>query len=129
MNGIDLDACHQLCFLDGLLDRVNRRLEVDNHAALDAARFGDADADHVQGAVVETITDHGTHGRRTDVESDEIPLSTVHEPSRLWVSREPFRQNACRRGQVATPFPGAPVRYRDRPAIVRRTRRPRGGSW
>ena len=45
---VDLDAGHQLGFLDRLLDRVDRRLEVDDDAAADAARLGDAEADDVE---------------------------------------------------------------------------------
>ena len=41
---VDLDAGHQLGFLDRLLDRLDGRIEVDDHAAPDAARFGNARA-------------------------------------------------------------------------------------
>src|SRR6185436_18460081 len=44
---VDLDAGHQLGFLDRFLDRVDRRLEVDHDAAPDPARLGRADADDV----------------------------------------------------------------------------------
>ena len=57
VHGVDLDAGHQLGFLDRLLDRVDGRLEVDDDAALDAARLGDADADDVEAAVVEALAD------------------------------------------------------------------------
>ena len=45
---VDLDAGHQLGFLDRLLDRIDRGLEVDDDAAADAARLGNAEADDVE---------------------------------------------------------------------------------
>ena len=57
MDGVDLDAGHQLGFLDRLLDRIHRGLEVDDDAALDAARLRDADADDVEAAVVQALAD------------------------------------------------------------------------
>ena len=45
---VDLDAGHQLGLVDRLLDRIDRRLEVDDDAAPDAARLGDAEADDVE---------------------------------------------------------------------------------
>ena len=68
---VDLDAGHQLGFLDRLLDRIHRGLEIDDDAALDAARLGDADADDVEAAVVEAFADDAGHRRRADVEPDE----------------------------------------------------------
>ena len=47
---VDLDAGHQLGFLDRLLDRLDGRLEVDDDAAPDAARLGHAEADDVEPA-------------------------------------------------------------------------------
>ena len=49
---VDLDAGHQLGLFDRLLDRVDRRLEVDDDAAPDAARLGDAEADDVEAVAV-----------------------------------------------------------------------------
>ena len=40
VDGVDLDAGRQLGFLDRLLDRLDRRLEVDDDAAADALRVG-----------------------------------------------------------------------------------------
>ena len=48
VHGVDLDAGHQLGLFDRLLDRLDGGLEVDDHAAADAARLGDADADDVE---------------------------------------------------------------------------------
>jgi hypothetical protein len=80
---VDLDAGHQLGFLDRLLDRVDRRLEVDDDAAADAARFGDAEADDVEPLAVEHLADDGRHLRRADVEPDQISLFSRHSASSL----------------------------------------------
>ncbi len=43
---VNLAARHQLGFFDRALDRLHRRLDVDHHALLEAARGVRADADH-----------------------------------------------------------------------------------
>ena len=78
---VDLDAGHQLGLLDRLLDRVDRRLEVDDDAAPDAARLGDAEPDDVEAVAVEHLADDGRHLRRADVEPDQISLFTRHSAS------------------------------------------------
>ena len=75
---VDLDAGHQLGFFDRLLDRIHSGLEVDDDAALDAARLGDADADDVEAAVVEAFADDAGHRRRADVEANYVLLFTSH---------------------------------------------------
>src|SRR5207247_5419831 len=54
---VDLDAGHHLGLVDRFLDRIDRRLEVDDDAAADAARFRRADADDVDADAVEHLTD------------------------------------------------------------------------
>ncbi len=78
MHRIDLDAGHQLRFLDRLLDRVDGGLEVDDHAAADAVRFGDAEADDVDAAPVHELADDGRHFRCADVEADQISFFSRH---------------------------------------------------
>ena len=78
---VDLDPGHQLGFLDGLLDRVDRRLEVHDDAAPDAARLGHAETDDVDAVAVEHLADHGRHLRGADVEADQIPFFTRHSAS------------------------------------------------
>jgi hypothetical protein len=78
---IDLDAGHQLGFLDRLLDRIDRRLEVHDDAATDPARLGRAQADDIDFVAGEPLAHHGGHLRRPDVEADHVPLFTRHSPS------------------------------------------------
>ena len=78
---IDLDPCHQLRFFDGLLDRIDGRFEVHDHAAADAPRLGDAEPDHVEPPAVEHFADDGRHLRRAHVESNQISLFTRHSAS------------------------------------------------
>ncbi|MNC88346.1 hypothetical protein D3C83_41490 [compost metagenome] len=78
---VDLDAGHQLGLVDRLLDRLDRRLEVHDDAALDAPRLGDADADDVEAAVVERLADDADHRRRADVEADDVLVFTRHPSS------------------------------------------------
>ena len=60
------------------LIEVHSGLEVDDDAALDPARLGDADADDVEAAVVQAFADDADDRRRADVEPDDVPLSTSH---------------------------------------------------
>ncbi len=78
----DLDAGHQLGFLDRLLDRLDRRLEIDDDAALQALRFGDADADHIDAAVVQQLADHGADLGGADVETHHVSFLSCHDSSR-----------------------------------------------
>ncbi len=78
VNRVDLHAGHQLGFLDRLLDRIDRRLEVDDDAPADAARLGDPEPDDVEAVAVEHFADDGRHLRRADVEPDQIPFFTRH---------------------------------------------------
>ena len=77
----DLDAGHQLRLLDRFLDRLDRRLEIDDDAALQALRLGDADADDVDAAVVEQLADHGADLGRADVETHHVPFLSCHSSS------------------------------------------------
>ena len=81
MHRVDLDARHQLGFLNRLLDGVDRGLEIDDDASTDAARLGDAEADDVEPAAVEHLADDRRHLRRADVEPDQVSLFTRHSSS------------------------------------------------
>ena len=78
MHDVDFDAAHQLGFFDRLLDRLHRRLEIDDHAALDAARLGHPDTDDVEAAVLEAFADDADDGRGADVEPYYVLLSSSH---------------------------------------------------
>jgi hypothetical protein len=78
---VDLDSGHQFGFFDRLLDRIDRRLEIDDDAAANAARFGDADADDVKTIAGENLADHRGHLRGADVESHQVSFFTRHSPS------------------------------------------------
>src|SRR5258708_34291808 len=80
MDRIDLDAGHQLGLLDRFLDRVDRRLEIHDDAAPNAARLGGADADDVDTDAVKNLSDDSRHFRGADVQSDQVSLF-----SRQWV--------------------------------------------
>jgi hypothetical protein len=56
---VDLDARRQLGLVDRLLDRVHRRLEVNDNALADPARVGKADPDDVEPAVIRHLADDG----------------------------------------------------------------------
>src|SRR5207302_4547576 len=77
-------AGHQLCFLDGVLDRLDSELEVDDDAALDAARLGHTEAHNLEAVDAEAIdhlADNCRHLRRADVESYQVSFSTGHSAS------------------------------------------------
>src|SRR5262249_12686731 len=78
VDGIDLDARRQLRLVDGLLDRLDRRLEIDDHAAPDAPRLRRAESDDAQTPGVGPLADDGGDLRRADVESDEVPFLASH---------------------------------------------------
>ena len=64
----DLAAGHELGFFDGALDRLHRRLDVDHHAFLEAARGLRADADHFDRVVGRAL-------RRPARTTFEVPTS------------------------------------------------------
>ena len=92
---IDFDARHQLGFVDGVCDALDRRLQVDDGAAANALRFGHADADDLQAAIVHQLGDDGRHLRRADVEPDQISLSTAHTPPNPSASFEQVWLRSC----------------------------------
>ena len=75
---VDLDAAHQLGFFDLLLDRLHRRLEIDNDAALDTARLRHPDPNDVEAAVLQAFADDADDRRGADVEPDYVLLSPSH---------------------------------------------------
>src|SRR5918996_241415 len=77
---VHFDTGHQLCFLDGVLDRLDRGFEIDDRAAPNAFRFGHADPDNPEAAVVHPLADDSRHLRGANIESDEISLPTSHRP-------------------------------------------------
>src|SRR5262245_36374270 len=81
MDRVDLDAGHELGFLDRLLDGVHRGLEVHDDAATDAVGFGDADADDVDTVAFQDFSDDCRHRRCADVEADQVSLSPRHAAS------------------------------------------------
>src|SRR5262249_55622275 len=83
VDGVNLDAGHQLRFVDRLLDRVDRGFEVHDDAAADSARFGDAEPDDVETVAVEHFADDRRHFRGADVEPDQIPFFSRHSASFL----------------------------------------------
>src|SRR5262245_21398963 len=79
MNRVDLDPGHELGFLDGLLDRIDRRIDVDDEAAFDASRFRGADADDVERPVVHALADDGGRPRGADVKANDVAFSSRHQ--------------------------------------------------
>ena len=77
---VDLDAGHQLGLVDRVFDGVDGGLEVDDGAAPNAFRFGHADADNLQAAVVHHLADDGRHLGGADVQPDQISLPACHRP-------------------------------------------------
>ena len=70
----DLDAGHQLGFFDRPLDRFDRGVEVDDDAALEPFRLGDAEPDHVDAALFAQLADDRADLRGPDVESYDVAL-------------------------------------------------------
>ena len=68
---VDLAAGHQLGFLDRALDRLHGRLDVDDHAALQAARRVRADADDLDRPPRRDSPTMRDDLRRADVEADD----------------------------------------------------------
>ena len=75
-HAVDLAAGHELGFLDRALDRLHRRLDVDDDAALESARRIRADADDLEPIVGRELADDRHDLRRADVETDD-ELSVV----------------------------------------------------
>jgi hypothetical protein len=67
----DFTAGHELGFLDGTLDRLHGRLDVDHHALLESARGLDAHADHFDRIVGMHLAHQRGDLRRADVETDD----------------------------------------------------------
>ena len=81
MDRIDFDAGHQLGLFDRLLDRLDGCLGVDDEAAPDAARLGDAEADDVEAPAVQHLAHHRGHLRGADVQPDQVSFSSCHSAS------------------------------------------------
>ena len=75
---VDLDARGQLRLVDGLLDRLDGGLEVDDHAAPDPVRVREPEPDDVEPAVVGHLADDGGDLRGADVEADQVAFLTCH---------------------------------------------------
>ncbi len=95
-HGMNLATGHQLGFLDRALDRLHRRVDVDDDAALQPARRVRAHAHHVDRAVHGELADDGDDFRRADVESDEQVSFGL---SRHRVSRPPAGRRPVRNGR------------------------------
>ena len=67
----DFAAGHQFGFLDRALDRLHGGFDVDDHAALQPARFVRADADHLDRVARRVFADQRRDLRRADVEADD----------------------------------------------------------
>ena len=78
VHGVDLDAGGELGLLERFLDRLDRGLEIDDDAAADAARIGQADADDVERSVVARLADDRGHLRRAHVEPDDVAFLAAH---------------------------------------------------
>ena len=66
----DLAAGHQFGFLDGALDRLHRRFNVDDHATLEAVRGMRADAHDLDRLAGLMLADNGDDLRGANVEAD-----------------------------------------------------------
>ena len=72
---VDIAARHQLGFLDGALNRMHRRLDVDDHTFFQATGRVRTDADHFDLATVtHNFAHNGDDFGRADVESDDQVL-------------------------------------------------------
>jgi hypothetical protein len=67
----DLAVGHQLGFFERALDRFDRRLDVDDHAFLQAPRLVLAESDDFVPSVGHHFGHHRHHFRGADVESDD----------------------------------------------------------
>ena len=136
----------QLRLVDRLLDRLDRRLEVDDHAPPDPARVRQPHPDDVEPAVVGHLADDGGDLGRADVQAHQVrSLRATDPPSercarlpaacrprpcrpRRAASRTRDRRTADRRSRCPAPARGAPTRPRDTTAGARRTARRRGAA-
>ena len=75
---VDLDAGGQLRLLDRLLDRLDRRLEVDHDAAADALRVGRADPDDVERRHRRYLADDRGDLGGADVQTHQVAFLTCH---------------------------------------------------
>ena len=116
---VDLDAGRQLGFVDRLLDRFDRGLEVDDDAAPDAARVGEADPDDVEPAVVGHLADDGRDLRCADVQAHQVSFLTCHDAPP--VSRRPVGLHCAFFDTRSLPPSSAPIlllaRRRVRPDV------------
>ena len=78
MDGVDLHTGHQLRFLEHALDRSHGRLDVHDHALLEAARRLRAEPDHVERALGAHLGDDRHDLRRADVQADDQVLVVLH---------------------------------------------------
>ena len=101
---VDLAAGHQLGFFDRALDRLHGRLDVDDHALLQAARGMRADAQHLDAAVGADFADERDDLRRADVEpDDQAPVGPLsHLAATVFVGVGARR--AAPRQPIANPF-------------------------
>jgi hypothetical protein len=74
----DGDAGHQFGLLDAGLDRVDRGVQVDDHALSEPSGRCGAKAHDVHGAVVSELRDDATDFGGSDVESDDVALVLRH---------------------------------------------------
>src|SRR5690606_5357975 len=68
---VDIAAGHQFRFLDGALDGVHGRFDVDHHTFLEAARRMRADAYDFDAAALVDLADDGDDLGRPDVQADD----------------------------------------------------------
>ena len=78
VHGVDLDAGGELRLLQRFLDRLDRGLQIDDDAAADAARIGQADADDVERSIVARLADDRGHLGRAHVEPDDVAFLAAH---------------------------------------------------
>ena len=78
VNGVDLHARHQLCFLDRTLDRLDREVDVDHNAALQPAGRLRPEANHFERSICLQFTHQRHHFRGADIKGDnEIPFRSL----------------------------------------------------
>ena len=120
MHRADLDAGHQLGFLDRPLDRLDRGVEIDHDAALQPLRLGDAEADDVDAALVDELADDGADLRGPDVEPHHVALVSCQHvllpPSHPTDARPSGRRRSAPQLIAASRRPRRPG-ARDRPHI------------
>src|SRR6185312_8603956 len=75
---VDLDARGQFRFVDGLFDRCDGGLEIDDEAATDPSGLRQAEPDDVESRVARHLPDDRGDLRGADVEADQIAVFTRH---------------------------------------------------